>query len=61
MTLTEITAAKNLATGNTFGTDFAGHYDITISEAERIATRAASLDEFEAIWSGEDWWRDAAQ
>ncbi len=42
-----------------FINDWAGRYDISNAEAERIATRAANLADFEAIWSNEDWWTDA--
>ena len=33
--------------------------DISDQEIERIAARARTAEEFEAIWSGEDWWTDA--
>lgn len=44
---------------STFGGNYADHYDISNMEAERIAERANSVEEFEAIWSNESWWRDA--
>ncbi|MFB2530730.1 hypothetical protein ACEYYA_01015 [Paracoccus sp. p3-h83] len=58
MTRHEIATLKNAATNNTFGADFAGNYDISNDEADRIADRANSLAEFEAIWENETWWRD---
>ena len=58
MTINEIAAAKNDATLGTFGTDFAGHYDISITEAARIAEKSTSLAEFELIWENEGWWKD---
>ena len=57
MTLNEMTHAMN-ATSPTFGTDYAGTFDISRDEAERIAERAASVAEFEAIWENENWWTD---
>ena len=59
MTRHEIAAAKNEATEGHFGTDFAGHYDISADEADRIAARSNSLAEFETIWESSDWWTDA--
>ena len=58
MTIAQIIEALN-ARNNSFGTDFAGHYDISRTEAERIAVRANSLEEFEAIWNNETDWKDA--
>lgn len=58
MTRHEIAALKNESTDNRFGTDFAGFYDISNAEADRIADRANSLAEFEAIWENECWWTD---
>jgi len=60
MNIEEIITAKNVATDGAFGTDFAGYYDISATEAERIAARATSLDDFEAIWENENWWQDEA-
>lgn len=59
MTRNEIAALKNAATEGQFGADFAGYYDISNDEADRIAERANSLAEFEAIWENQGWWRDA--
>lgn len=60
MTLSEMTTALNEARQGQFGSDYAGFFDISTSEAERIAERASSADEFEAIWETEDWWTDEA-
>lgn len=59
MTITQLIDALNEKHENRFGNDFAGFYDISRDEAERIAEKAASADEFEAIWENEGWWRDA--
>ena len=59
MTINEIAAAKNEVTSGAFGTDFAGFYDLSKAEADRIAFVSKSLDEFEDIWANEDWWKDA--
>lgn len=63
MTLTEIATAINARStadeGAGFINDFAGTYGISREEAERIAARSSSLDEFEAIWENGDWWTDA--
>ena len=63
MTINQIVDAINtraITNGKTptFGTDFSGHYDISATEAQRIAARANSLDEFEAIWNNKTDWRD---
>lgn len=63
MTLNEMTAALNARTDEhgermRFGTNYAGFFDISDEEAERIAARASSADEFIAIWENEDWWAD---
>jgi hypothetical protein len=57
MTLNEMTIALN-ATRN-FGTDYAGVYGISDSEAERIAERCSTAADFEIIWNNSDWWTDA--
>ena len=36
--------------------DIAGRFDISGEQADRIAERANSVDEFIAIWENEDWW-----
>lgn len=61
MTITEITAALNEEMNGAFGTDFAGHFDISDDEAERIAERAVSVAEFKEIWENEAWWTDDNQ
>lgn len=58
MTRHEIATLKNEVTENIFGNDFAGYYDISNAEADRIAARANSLAEFEATWENETWWTD---
>lgn len=60
MTLNEMTAALNEAKEGRFGNDYAGFFDISNDEAERIAAKSNSADEFEAIWENEDWWTDEA-
>lgn len=60
MTITELVAELNARTDEYgdamhFG-GFAAHYDISDEEAERIAARATSVAEFEAIWENETWW-----
>lgn len=61
MTLNEMTAALNARTdeyGDTlhFGSDYAGVYDISRDQAERIAAKSNSVEDFESIWENEDWW-----
>jgi hypothetical protein len=34
-------------------------FNTTIDETKRIAERAKTAEEFEAIWQNEDWWTDA--
>ena len=58
MTLHEM-SAKLIERGRPRVVDWAGVYDISKSEATRIATRSGSADDFERIWSDETWWRDA--
>ena len=74
MTINEVIAAINARThiengytvdpsnppSHYFVDDFAGTYDISNTEAERIAEKAANLEEFEAIWENETFWRDEA-
>lgn len=57
MTLNDMTAALNETMA--FGTDYAGFFDISEAEAERIASRCESADDFRRIWENESWWRDA--
>jgi hypothetical protein len=40
--------------------DWAGVYDMSESEAERIAAVAVDDIDFEEIWETESWWRDGA-
>lgn len=49
MTLTEMTAAINERENNMFGNDYAGFYNISRDEAERIAEKSESPEEFDAI------------
>lgn len=35
-------------------------YNISINEITRIAARAATAEEFAAIWENSEWWTDAA-
>jgi len=58
MTIQDITNALNVLHNNTFGGDYAGFYDISTTEAERIASRADDADDFENIWAGQSWWLD---
>jgi hypothetical protein len=51
-------SAKPIKRGVCRTLDLALGYDISISEATRIATRSGSADDFERIWSYETWWRD---
>lgn len=34
-------------------------YQISRNEIARIASKAATADEFQNIWENEDWWTDA--
>lgn len=61
MTLNEMTAALNDRTDEygdrlSFGGDYSGEFDISFEQAERIAARAGSAEEFVSIWQNEDWW-----
>jgi len=38
--------------------DIAGHFDISDSEAKRIAANANNEAEFTKIWENDDWWTD---
>ena len=40
--------------------DFAGRYDVTYSEARRIALESDSAATWERTWRDESWWRDTA-
>lgn len=42
--------------GAGFINDWAGYFDITNEQAERIADRAESAADFKRIWENEDWW-----
>lgn len=59
MTLHQMTELMNAAHNGTFGTNYAGYYDISNTEAERIASRAEDVEDFEMIWAGQSWWIDA--
>lgn len=34
-------------------------FEISRDEIRRIAERAATAEQFEAAWEGDDWWTDA--
>ena len=56
MTRTEFATAK----GALFGTDFAGYYDISETEVDRLLERSETVDDFEILWaSDDDSWTDA--
>jgi hypothetical protein len=61
-TLSEIAAELNdrmrADGGAGFGNDWAGFYDISDEEAQRIAERSKNAAEFEARWQDADWWTD---
>jgi len=42
--------------GAGFVNDWAGFFDITPEQAERIAEKAGSAEKFERIWQNENWW-----
>ena len=44
--------------GSGFINDWAGFYDISDAEAQRIADKSKNADEFEAAWQHADWWTD---
>lgn len=63
MTINELIAELNARVnenGETqhFAGDFAGRYDISATEAARIAEAVSSADEFENVWENTDWWTD---
>lgn len=55
MTLNEI--INELADGAS-GT-FTAMFDISDAEAERIAAKCETAEDFQRIWENEDWWTDA--
>lgn len=62
MTLNEMTAALNDRTDEYgdklhFGGDYAGRFDLSNEQAERIAEKSESADDFIRIWENEDWWQ----
>jgi len=57
MTLTEMTRLMNEHHEN-FGSDYAGFYDISETEARRIAARSEDVEDFENVWSGQVFWLD---
>lgn len=57
MTLHEMTKMMNEENPN-FGDNYAGYFDISHSEAARIAARAATVEEFVEIWENDDDWCD---
>lgn len=60
MTLAEIYA--QFTPGSTgFAKAVSSHCGFNTSDAEtkRIGERAATAEQFESIWSDEDWWTDA--
>jgi|AntAceMinimDraft_16_1070373.scaffolds.fasta_scaffold642897_2 hypothetical protein len=58
MTLHEM-SAKIIERGLCRTVDWAGVYDISKSEATRIAKESDSVEDFDHTWSNTDWWRDA--
>lgn len=42
----------------TFGTDFAGYFDISYTESVRLAEASESYADFIRMWENEDWWKD---
>ncbi len=60
MTLNDIAQLLNARDGSTDPIDWAGVYDISEAEAERIAAASKSDIEFEEIWENERWWLDSA-
>lgn len=56
MNINEMITAMNEI--SPFAGDFAAHYDISTSEAERIAEVSDSPTQFVKIWENEDWWID---
>lgn len=62
MHINEIIEAINNRDGQgSFISDWQGVYDMNQDEAERIAAKATSLEDFENIWRNETWWTDEAQ
>jgi hypothetical protein len=39
--------------------DIAGRFDMSATEAARIAKTVDTENEFISVWEGEDWWADA--
>jgi hypothetical protein len=39
--------------------DIAGRFDMSATEAERIAKTVDTENEFVSVWENEDWWADA--
>jgi hypothetical protein len=40
--------------------EYWSRYDISAEECDRICAASETVEEFELIWSSEDWWTDAA-
>ena len=53
MTLNEMTDLMNEEKPS-FGSDYAGYFDISDDEATRIAARAETVEEFVEIWENDD-------
>ena len=61
MTIHEMTAALNDRTDENGGRlhftgDYAGMFDISTEQAERIAAKADSAADFIRIWESDGWW-----
>lgn len=57
MTINEMTAAF-AAEGHFANGDYAARFNISDTEAERIAEKSSSTADFVRIWENEEWWRD---
>jgi len=57
-TLNQMTNLLNEAMDNKFGSDYAGYFDISYDEAERIAEKCETAEQFHNVWADEDWWTD---
>jgi len=49
-------AVDNNLTSNHSADSWLDRYGLGVDQAERIAERANTLDEFEDIWENETWW-----
>ena len=41
--------------------DIAGLFDIDDAEAQRIAIHSETFEQFESIWTNENWWRSTEE